>query len=197
MPGQAALLSGEGAESLQGPGCSKAQVRWGRGTFIKSFSPGEGQAGAGIPLGPPQCQSPELCPCCWPRRGTGDTGRTDPELGEGLLSHPPRTPQRHPPRTTAKHGWMFKHGRCSQPRGVTWSGRIMGRGSLGPGSATARCDKKPPPPCAGPRELHRRGRDFTGIPGTSGSALNPHLEMGTMTVFCPYGAGQRGRCQVG
>lgn len=32
-------------------------------------------------------------------------------------------------------------------------------------------------------------RDCTGIPKSSGPALNPHSEMGVMTVWHPYGEG--------
>lgn len=173
--GQAALLSGEGTESLWGPNCSKAQGQGGRRTFVKSFGPGEDQTGAEMVLGPPPCQSPELCPWCWPRRWTGNAGRTDPELGRGLLSHPPR----HYRGTSQCMGrWA---GRCSQPRGVTWGGETMGQGTFGPGSATASCDKKTPPapsPMSWPQGAAEEGKGFHWDPWDLGFSPKPSVGNG-------------------
>lgn len=74
--------------------------------------------------------------------------------------------------------------------------KTMGQGSLGPGLATASCDKKhPPPPMSRPQGAAEEGKGFCWDPWDS--APNPHLEMGRMTVLCPRGAEQRSRCQVG
>jgi len=179
--GQAARLCGD-----QEPAGPWLQQSRGRRSCL-----GQDQPGAGKPPGLPQCWFPELCPRCWSSHGAGDTGSRDPELGGGLLSTPqPRTPQ-----STHHNNRVGRE--VSTAHGAAWGGGTMGQGGLGPGSATANCDKKCPPPCPGPRALQRRGRDFPGFPRTSGSAPNLHLEVGTVTTLRPHGAGPRARCRAG
>lgn len=48
---------------------------------------------------------------------------------------------------------------------------------------------------AGSKELQSRERDCTGISKSSGSALNPPLEMGVMMVWHPHGESRGADCE--
>lgn len=129
--GQAAPLPGEGAESLRGPGCHKAQGQGGRRTLIESVSPGGRgrQASAEMSLGPPQCQSPAL-PSVLTQTWGWQHHKNRPRAWSRDAEPPPRTPPRNPTKNNSR-AQAEGQGGVHSPEGLHGVGGPWDRGTWG------------------------------------------------------------------